>query len=206
MRHNAVLARIETAIAYRGTILSENQAIGPNHLRPDLVAEIDATIYIVDVTVPFENRRDAFRLARERKTTKYQELIPLYKNQGYQDVQIVPIVVGSLGAWDPENDLFLKKVATRSYLAVLRKLCVSECIRWSRDIYVQHLTGAQQYSTTSNAIPLELPSTTEAIVNSNNSQVITTIDSQDNRDTCSTQISQHCQESSPTMEENIVDL
>ncbi|GFR21344.1 hypothetical protein TNCT_98441 [Trichonephila clavata] len=73
-------------------------------------------------------------------------------------------------------------------------------------IYIQHLTGAQQYSTTSNAIPLELPSTTEAIVNSNNSQVITTIDSQDNRDTCSTQISQHCQESSPTMEENIVDL
>ncbi|GFW79651.1 uncharacterized protein TNCV_1429111 [Trichonephila clavipes] len=30
---------------------------------------------------------------------------------------------------------------------MLWKLCVSDCIRWSRDIYIQHLTGTQQYST-----------------------------------------------------------
>ncbi|GFY73421.1 retrovirus-related Pol polyprotein from type-1 retrotransposable element R2 [Trichonephila inaurata madagascariensis] len=98
LRHNAVLARIRAAIAFKGTILSENQVVGPNRLRPDLV-------------------------------------------------YIVPIVVGSLGAWDPENDVFLRKVATNRYLAVLRKLCVSDCIRWSRDIYIQHLTGAKHYST-----------------------------------------------------------
>ncbi|GFY37070.1 hypothetical protein TNIN_349831, partial [Trichonephila inaurata madagascariensis] len=32
------------------------------------------------------------------------------------------------------------------YLRLLRNLCVSYCIRYSRDIYIQHLTGVQQYS------------------------------------------------------------
>ncbi|GFU79296.1 hypothetical protein TNCV_2138191 [Trichonephila clavipes] len=40
-----------------------------------------------------------------------------------------------------------KHFLTNSYLRLLRKLCVSDCIRWSRDIYIQHLTGVQQYST-----------------------------------------------------------
>ncbi|GFT41780.1 uncharacterized protein TNCV_4502411, partial [Trichonephila clavipes] len=116
-------------------------------LRPDLVAQVGKAIYIIDVTIPFENRRQAFSQARERKVAKYTELIPHFKALGFQQVEIVPIVVGSLGAWDPGNDAFLKKVATNRYLATLRKLCVSDCIRWSRDIYIQHLTGAQQYST-----------------------------------------------------------
>ncbi|GFT76709.1 retrovirus-related Pol polyprotein from type-1 retrotransposable element R2 [Trichonephila clavipes] len=106
LRHNAILARIKTAIAFKGTILSENQVVGPNRLRPDLVAQVDGKIYIIDVTIPFENRRQAFSQARERK-----------------------------------------KLATNRYLKVLRQLCVSDCIRWSRDIYIQHLTGAKQYST-----------------------------------------------------------
>ncbi|GFW64851.1 retrovirus-related Pol polyprotein from type-1 retrotransposable element R2 [Trichonephila clavipes] len=146
-RHNAVLARIMAAVAFKGTILSENQVVGPNHLRPDLVAQIDNTIYIIDVTIPFENRKQAFSQARERKVSKYTELISHFDRLGFQLVQIVPILVGSLGAWDPGNDAFLRKVATRRYLKMLRKLCVSDCIRWSRDIYIQHLTGAQQYST-----------------------------------------------------------
>ncbi|GFU50716.1 retrovirus-related Pol polyprotein from type-1 retrotransposable element R2 [Trichonephila clavipes] len=147
LRHNAFLARIRAAVAFKGTILSENQVAGPNRLRPDLVANVDNKIYIIDVTIPFENRRGAFGQARERKISKYLELIPYFTSLGYQHVQIVPIIVGALGAWDPENDAFLRKVATKRYLAVLRKLCVSDCIRWSRDIYTQHLTGAQQYST-----------------------------------------------------------
>ncbi|GFW64533.1 hypothetical protein TNCV_3513551 [Trichonephila clavipes] len=65
----------------------------------------------------------------------------------------MPIVVGSLGAWDTGNNSFLRKVATNRYLATLRKLCVSDCIRWSRDIYIQHLTGAQQYFTNASTHP-----------------------------------------------------
>ncbi|GFU59177.1 retrovirus-related Pol polyprotein from type-1 retrotransposable element R2 [Trichonephila clavipes] len=124
LRHNAILARIKTAIAFQGTILSENQVVGPNRLRPDLVAQVDGKIrYIIDVTIPFENRRQAFSQAH-------------CANCGWRP-----------GGWDPENDALLKKVATNRYLKVLRNLCVSDCIRWSRDIYIQHLTGARQYST-----------------------------------------------------------
>ncbi|GFV21196.1 retrovirus-related Pol polyprotein from type-2 retrotransposable element R2DM [Trichonephila clavipes] len=64
LRHNAVLARIRAAVAFKGTILSENQVAGPNRLRPDLVANVDNKIYIIDVTIPFENRRGAFSQAR----------------------------------------------------------------------------------------------------------------------------------------------
>ncbi|GFY51831.1 retrovirus-related Pol polyprotein from type-1 retrotransposable element R2 [Trichonephila inaurata madagascariensis] len=86
---------------------------------------------------------------------KYLELLPYFTPLGFQQVHIVPIVVGSLGAWDPENDVFLRKVATNRYLVVLRKLYVFDCIRWSRDIYIQHLTGAKQYSTDA---PIQPPS------------------------------------------------
>ncbi|GFR23248.1 retrovirus-related Pol polyprotein from type-1 retrotransposable element R2 [Trichonephila clavata] len=146
MRHNAIVARVKKAVAFKGTILHENQAIGPDNLRPDLVALVDGTTYIIDVTIPFENRREAFAQARQRKITKYNQLLSHFASLGATKVSIVPILVGSLGSWDPDNDAFLKLVATRSYLGLLRKLCVSDCIRWSRDIYVQHLTGAQQYS------------------------------------------------------------
>ncbi|GFW78936.1 retrovirus-related Pol polyprotein from type-1 retrotransposable element R2 [Trichonephila clavipes] len=116
-RHNAILARIRSAVAFKGTILSENQVVGPNRLRPDLVAQIENTIYIIDVTIPFENRKQAFKQARERKVSKYTELISHFNGLGFQQVQIVPILVGSLGAWDPGNDAFLRKVATNRYLA-----------------------------------------------------------------------------------------
>ncbi|GFQ73017.1 retrovirus-related Pol polyprotein from type-2 retrotransposable element R2DM [Trichonephila clavata] len=147
LRHNAIVARVKTAVAFKGTILHENQAMGPNKLRPDLVALVDGTTYIIDVTIPFENKRTAFYDARQRKIEKYSGLLDHFASLGATRVCIIPIVVGSLGAWDPENDAFLKLVATKSYLNTLRKLCVSDCIRWSRDIYVQHLTGTQQYST-----------------------------------------------------------
>ncbi|GFX25478.1 hypothetical protein TNCV_1407441 [Trichonephila clavipes] len=63
----------------------------------------------------------------------------------YESVKIVPIIVVALEAWDPANDRFLSHVATKGYLRMLRKLCVSDTIRWSRDIYIQHLTDKQQY-------------------------------------------------------------
>ncbi|GFR07404.1 hypothetical protein TNCT_406031 [Trichonephila clavata] len=58
----------------------------------------------------------------------------------------VPILVESLGVWDPENDTFLMLDATKSYINILWKLYVSDCIRWSRYTYTSHLNGVQQYS------------------------------------------------------------
>ncbi|GFQ71782.1 retrovirus-related Pol polyprotein from type-1 retrotransposable element R2 [Trichonephila clavata] len=160
MRHNAVLARVRTAVAFKGTILHENQVVGPDGLRPDLVALIDNKIFIIDATIPFENRRLAFQQARERKIVKYTPLLSHFASLGFVEAQIVPIVAGSLGAWDPENDKFLRLVATKSYLTTLRKLCVSDSIRWSRDIYIQHLTGAQQYKIGAPTVE-DLPATPE---------------------------------------------
>ncbi|GFX60037.1 retrovirus-related Pol polyprotein from type-2 retrotransposable element R2DM [Trichonephila clavipes] len=119
LRQNAVLARIRSAVAFKGTVLSENQ----------------------------------------RKVEKYAHLIRHFTDLGFQSVKILPIGVGSLGAWDPENNLFLKLAATKRYLKTLRKLCVSDCIRWSREIYIQHLTGVQQY--TENFLPHPDPVATE---------------------------------------------
>ncbi|GFQ63839.1 uncharacterized protein TNCT_482991 [Trichonephila clavata] len=142
--HNAILKRNQAAVSFKEKVLSVNQVVDGG-LRPDLVAEVGGELFILDVTIPFENRRPAFNQARLRKVEKYRPLINFFKARGWNKVQIIPIIVGSLGAWDLENDGFLRKVATKSYLNLLRKLCVSDCIRWSRDIYIQHLTGVQQY-------------------------------------------------------------
>ncbi|GFQ99363.1 uncharacterized protein TNCT_733761 [Trichonephila clavata] len=142
--HNAIVNRIKAAVVFKGKVLSENTVVDQG-LRPDLVVELGDELFIVDITVSFENRRPAFSQARLRKMEKYKPLLDYFHQLGRNKVSIVPIVVGLLGAWDPENDSFLRKFATKSYLNVLRKLCVSDNIRWSRDIYIQHLTGVQQY-------------------------------------------------------------
>ncbi|GFX73661.1 uncharacterized protein TNCV_5025651 [Trichonephila clavipes] len=145
IRHNTIQRRIKTTVQYKGTILSDNQVIGSLDPRPDKVATIGNKLYIIDITVPFENRRGSFRSAAERKLEKYTPLIRHFNSLGYEDVQIVPIIVGSLGSGDSNNDAFLRLVATRSCLKNLKKLCVFDAIKWSRDIYLQHLTGKKQY-------------------------------------------------------------
>ncbi|GFY43606.1 uncharacterized protein TNIN_174661 [Trichonephila inaurata madagascariensis] len=65
-RHNVVFARIRAAVTFKCTILSEKQNVGPNGLRQDLVTHINNKIYITDVTIPFENTRQAFNQAREK--------------------------------------------------------------------------------------------------------------------------------------------
>ncbi|GFT53760.1 retrovirus-related Pol polyprotein from type-1 retrotransposable element R2 [Trichonephila clavipes] len=114
MRYNNIVRRIKTAVAYNGTILSENQAVRPTSLRPDLVATVGNTLYIIDVTIPFENGKDSFVAAAQRKIEKYSPLIPVFNEMGYESVEIIPIIVGALGAWDPANDKFLRKVATKA--------------------------------------------------------------------------------------------
>ncbi|GFY47893.1 retrovirus-related Pol polyprotein from type-1 retrotransposable element R2 [Trichonephila inaurata madagascariensis] len=99
MRHNAIVRRIKTAVAFKGTILSENQAVGhSSNVRPDLVATVGNTLYIIDITIPFEDRKDAFAAAAKRKVEKYSPLIPYFNQLGYESVEIVPVIVGALGS------------------------------------------------------------------------------------------------------------
>ncbi|GFY62469.1 uncharacterized protein TNIN_308381 [Trichonephila inaurata madagascariensis] len=83
MKQNAVLARIRAVVAFKCTILSENQDVRPNGLRPDLVEHIDNNIYIIKVTIPFENTRQAFNPARERKVFKNLDLLHHFSTFGF---------------------------------------------------------------------------------------------------------------------------
>ncbi|GIY55745.1 retrovirus-related Pol polyprotein from type-2 retrotransposable element R2DM [Caerostris darwini] len=145
LRHNSIVNRLSKALKNRGEILSENCAVCDTVLRPDLVFRKGSDIFLIDVTCPFENRKGAFESARARKLEHYESLLPLYQAQGLQP-QIIPILVGALGSWDPLNDSFLRRFMSRAYLNTFRKLCVSDSIKWSRDIYVEFLTGHRQYS------------------------------------------------------------
>jgi len=143
-RHNAVVQRIKTAAARKFEIVAENRVVGSGNLRPDMVLrrKSDGKTYIVDVTIPFDNRMAAFKSAAEDKAMKYGDLAK--ELPGEQPAEVVPFIVGALGAWDPANDSFMAKLCSRSYATQMRKLCVSDVIAFSRDIYVEHLTGTRQ--------------------------------------------------------------
>ncbi|KAG8227904.1 hypothetical protein J437_LFUL019369 [Ladona fulva] len=122
-------------------------------LRPDILVSEgpQGPYHIIDVTVPFENRRDALGKAREGKISKYMELAErLRVRHRYQvDVFLDALVVGALGSWDPANDRVLQnlRIPDRKIPALRRKM-VSIAIKWSRDIYVEHITGDRQYKAT----------------------------------------------------------
>ncbi|GFY52257.1 uncharacterized protein TNIN_53741 [Trichonephila inaurata madagascariensis] len=113
--------------------------------RLDIDAVIDGKLFIIDVTILFDNRLASFEEFRNTKIQKYKPLASFLHDQGYKEVFIAPIVVGSLGAWDTNNDQFLHLLCAPSYLKLLGKLSVPDCIRWSRDIYIEHLTGHRQF-------------------------------------------------------------
>jgi hypothetical protein len=149
-RHNAILDRLVRAFKpAAATTVRINQAVPglEGSLRPDFVAvnETNKTIDIIDVTVPFENRYAAFQTARKDKQLKYAPIAEHYSRQGY-DVFVDAFIVGALGGWDPANEPVITRLKlSHSYCSLMRKLMVSDAIRWSRDIYVEHLTGVRQY-------------------------------------------------------------
>ncbi|CAI6356986.1 unnamed protein product [Macrosiphum euphorbiae] len=120
-RHNSLVARIKKAAAVKkGT-----------------------TTLIIDATVPFDNRLEAFKVAAAEKVTKYEELRRELAESSVGDVTVVPLIVGALGSWDPGNDDLVKRICSRSYRSLLRKLCVSEVVSFTRDIYTEHISGVR---------------------------------------------------------------
>ncbi|EMP23740.1 Zinc finger and SCAN domain-containing protein 29 [Chelonia mydas] len=135
-------------------------------LQPDVVVtdEAQKKIILVDVTVSFENRTPAFREARARKLEKYAPLADTLKAKSYEvqmdalivgalgawdpcnNGQIDALIVGALGAWDPCNKHVLRTCGiSRRYAWLMQRLMVSDAIQWSRDIYIEHITGHRQY-------------------------------------------------------------
>lgn len=145
-RHNTIVERIKVAAKSRFEVIGEDNVVDSSGLRPDLVIRRNRDVFIVDVTCPFDNRLEAFETAAAEKVQKYQALAERFKTSyNYRKVEVVPFIVGALGSWYPGNDAFMGKLCSRKYAAMMRKLCVTDAIRWSRDIYIQHITNKQQY-------------------------------------------------------------
>ncbi len=99
---------------------------------------------MIDVTIPFENRPESLEAARTAKEEKYAPLVATLEKK-YGRVLVEAVVVGALGSWDPRNKTVMRMLCSRSYARLMEKLCVSDVVRWSRDIYVEHLTGVRQF-------------------------------------------------------------
>ncbi|RLU16391.1 hypothetical protein DMN91_010459 [Ooceraea biroi] len=151
LRHDAVLHRLRRACRLPGEVRVNQRVEGVDGelegLRPDLVVrhEPSKSVVICDVTVAFENRLVAFEEARGRKVARYTPLAEALRAQGYR-VVVTALVVGALGSWCPRNDAVLRLLRVGSkYGSMMRRLIVSDTIRWSRDIYVEHVSGVRQY-------------------------------------------------------------
>lgn len=163
-RHDAILDRLTGAIKTRGSEeLRVNKTVPFGDLTPpEIASSVDPSLralrpdlllidrsnrvaHIVDVTVPFEDGWGALHQARDAKLHKYQPIADILTAAGLATT-VEAFVVGSLGAWFPNNVRALRALKiSRRYGQTMAKLCVSDTIKWSRDIYIEHLTGQRQY-------------------------------------------------------------
>jgi hypothetical protein len=143
-RHDEVVARVKKAGLRKFRVLAENRPIDNTGLRPDLVLCSRDEALVIDVTVPYENRPEAFEAARQAKIEKYAPVVESLKGR-FRKVSVEPVVVGQCGSWDPKNDGLLKRLCSKTYAGLMRKLIVSGVIRWSRDIYMTHILGRPVY-------------------------------------------------------------
>ncbi|CAJ0584946.1 unnamed protein product, partial [Mesorhabditis spiculigera] len=151
LRHNAVLDRLVNAIKLPATTTKYVNVKIPGtdgQLRPDLalVDHVKKRVTIVDVTMPFENHDlSVFAAARAEKLRKYADIFNKFNADGY-DTFLDAFIVGPLGGWDQENDNVLRRLAVSvKYAALMKKLMVADALKWSRDVYVEHITAHRQY-------------------------------------------------------------
>jgi hypothetical protein len=140
---------VKALVPHEGTTVQVNQCVpGMNDgLRPNLliINGVEKSTAIIDVATPFENRYAAFEVAKNEKRSKYGHIADHYRCQGY-DVVIDAFIVGALGGWDPANERIIRHLKIRShYCRLMRRLVCTDVIRWSRDVFVEHLTERRQY-------------------------------------------------------------
>ena len=149
-RHNAVQDRLARGARLPpGAVLNINRQVPGvrSTLRPDLVVlnEASREVKIIDICIPFEGAPDALEVARQQKLEKYNQLAAELSSNGYR-VSLDAFVVGSLGAWLAQNFRVAKSLGIApKYTQTMARLMTSDTIRWSRDIYIEHLTGQRQY-------------------------------------------------------------
>jgi hypothetical protein len=120
--------------------VSKKQVPGiADECRPDIVIENDDVIIIIDVTCPFENGEKALAEADFNKVMKYDHVKRHFQSMG-KSCSVHGFVIGSLGTWHPDNEAVLSKLMmSKSYKSLFRKLCCTDVIKGSADIYYSHM-------------------------------------------------------------------
>ena len=118
-RHNAILDCLEEVIRNKGLESTKDQRYGNTRLRPDLVTKVQGTTRIIDVVVAFDEPSH-LEEAYKRKKDKYHEI---------SSGTILPLVVGSTGAWVKTNDdikttLGIHAKAWTKFRKMARKLAI----------------------------------------------------------------------------------
>ncbi|MDD9338888.1 MAG: hypothetical protein PV362_04365, partial [Providencia heimbachae] len=90
--------------------------------RPDIVIldEGKNTATIIDVTVAFENRQNAFELVHKGKVEKYSHAAKHLEEKGYR-TEIKAFIVGSLGGYYHKNVVALIALGIGKKYSVLMK-------------------------------------------------------------------------------------
>ncbi|XP_034245769.1 uncharacterized protein LOC117647903 [Thrips palmi] len=148
-RHSTVVQHLVDAMPEhrRQHLRLERTVVGSgSNLKPDIVVRdtVHNVATIIDVACPFENRRTALATTREHKINKYKALETYLEGQGFT-VILDAVVVGALGSWDPRNQRALAALGVKETNTLKQKI-VSDVIKWSRDIYVEHVSGVRQYT------------------------------------------------------------
>ena len=128
-RHDRIVDRLTNAV----------QSDSNSTVRPDIVIEDNNQVSIIDVCCPFDNGEEALDEAAARKEVKYEHLKNHFEAQG-KTCSVYGFAIGALGSWHPGNERVLAALGmTNRYKNLFRKLCVTDVIQGSSDIYRKHL-------------------------------------------------------------------
>ena len=138
-RHDLIVSRLANSIRF-GNVRLDQQVVGLHDAcRPDILIENENEVTVIDVTVPFENGSDALQVAEDRKIQKYAHIAQHFMRMG-KNCRVFGFVIASLGAWHPHNEKALDQIQmSPRYRTLFRKLCCSDAIRGSADIYLSHM-------------------------------------------------------------------
>ncbi len=137
--HNAIVDRIQKAVRYGNTRIDQQIPGIDSECRPDVVIEENDQVSIIDVTCPFDNGEDALSTADFNKVTKYDHLKQHFNRLGIK-CNVFGFVIGALGTWHPNNEAVLNQLRmSKTYKSLFRKLCCSDAIRGSAEIYYNHM-------------------------------------------------------------------
>jgi hypothetical protein len=138
-RHNKIVDRLTNAIRSGSISTDKTVQDSGSPVRPDIVIRDVNHVTIINVCCPFENGPESLEEAVARKEVKYNHLKTFFEAQG-KSCNVFGFAVGALGTWFPGNEQVLTALnMTPRYKNLFRKLCCSDTIQGSTDIYRQHL-------------------------------------------------------------------